>query len=386
MPLEELLQRLVKGKPGNKYFLTAYLDLRPDASGKKTYSVFLKSRLSELAARFPPHSPDHSHFAKDARQIQKFLEEKLDPSWKGLAIFACAPEELFLAVPMPQAPANKLEASPCPLLFPLLRHADLYLTYGLVAADSRQARLFLVRQSRVEKQLTLSWEDSHSTRFGRMGLSTQRFQRHQKEHLKQRAKEIAENMEKWISLERAEYLFSAAEEELARELNSRWSAAVKKKLVGLTGADPRDPEYKILSAAAMLLQTLGREKAEILAQKILEEAAPLGRATAGSEPTMNALLNHQAERVILDARFQASGWICGRCASLGTGGTPSSCPLCAGEIRPAELAEEIVCRAASQGVPLHFTQNFAPLLKAGGIAAMLKYKTPVSAGRARNIP
>jgi len=385
MPLEELLQRLVKGTPGKKYFLTAYLDLRPDARGKKTYPVFLKSRLTELAARFSSHSPEHSHFVKDSKQMQKFLEEQRDLSWKGIAFFACAPENLFIPVPMPLPPANKLEVAPCPLLFPLLQDSDLYRTYGLVAADSRQARLFLVRLSRVEKQLTLSWEDSHSTRFGRMGLSTQRFQRHQKEHVKQRAKEIAENMEKWISLEKAEYLFSVAEEDLAVELGSQWSAAAKKKLVDLPATDPRDPDHKILAAAAALLRSHGREKAEILAKKILEEAAPLGQGTVGPEPTLSALLNHQAERIVLDAQFQASGWTCEKCASLGSGGIPSSCPLCAGRIHSAELSEEIVCRAAAQGVPLHFTQNFPPVLKAGGIAAMLKYKTTVQPNRRPNI-
>jgi rubrerythrin len=280
-----------------------------------------------------------------------------------------------MAVPMPQPPGNKLDAAPCPLLFPLLRYSDLYRTYGIVAADSRQARLFLVRLSRVEKQLTLSWEDSHSTRFGRMGLSTQRFQRHQQEHLKQRAKEISDNMEKWISLEKAEYLFSAAEEDLAGELGKQWSAATKKKLIDLPATEPRDPDHKILAAAAALLHSHGREKAEILAHKILEEAAPLGQGTVGPEPTMSALLNHQAERVVLDTRFQASGWTCEKCATVGSGGTPRSCPLCDGRIHSAELSEEIVCRAASQGVPLYFTQSFPPILKAGGIAAMLKYKT-----------
>ena len=385
MPLEELLQRLVKGAPGNHSFLTAYLDLRPDASGKKTYPVFLKSRLSELAARFPPHSQEQSCFVKDSKQIQRFLEEKLDPSWKGIAIFSCASEDLFFPFPMPQPPANRLEATPCPLLFPLLRYSDLYRTYGIVAADSRQARLFLVRLSRVEKQLTLSWEDSHSTRFGRMGLSTQKFQRHQKEHIKQRAKEIAENMEKWISHEKAEYLFSVAEEPLMGELSSRWSAATKKKIVALPAVEPRDPDHRILAASAAHLQSLSEGKAETLAKKILEEAAPLGQGIVGPEPTMNALLNHQVERVVLDSHFQASGWICEKCATLGSGGTPSNCPLCAGRIHAADLPEELVCRAASQGVPLYFTQKFAPLLKAGGIAAMLKYKMTVPPGRFQNI-
>jgi hypothetical protein len=385
MPLEELLQRLVKGAPGTKCFLTAYLDLRPDAGGKKTYPVFLKRRLPELAARFPPHSPEHAAFISAAGQVQKYLAQKPDPSWKGIALFASAAEEFFLPVPLPHAPVNQMDAGPCPSLLPLLIHADLYQTYGLIAADSRQARLFLVRLSRVEKQLTLSWEDTHSTRFGRMGLSTQRFQRHQQEHIKQRAKEIAENMEAWIRLEKAEHLFAAAEEDLAGELHGRWSAAVKKKLTALPAVNPRDPEHKLLAAAATLLRALGREKAQSLARRILEEDAPVGRGTAGPEATMNALLNHQAERVVLDSAFQASGWICEKCASLGSGGTPRTCPLCAGEIHPAELAQEIACRAAAQGVPLHCTQNFPPLLKAGGIAAMLKYQTRPPAGRARNI-
>jgi hypothetical protein len=375
MPLEELLQRLVKGTPGKNYFLSAYLDLRPDTSGKKNYPVFLKSRISELASHFPAHSREQIFFVKDSKQIQKYLEEKLDPSWKGIAFFACAPDDLFLSVPMPAPPANMLEIASCPLLSPLLRYSDLYKTYGVVVANSRQARLFLVRFSRVGKQLVFSWEDSHSTRFGRMGLSTQRFQRHQKEHIKQRAKEIVENMEKWLNQERAEYLFFAAEEEMSRELEKYWSAVTRKKLVGLPSVDTRDPDHKILADAAHLLKTITREECKILAKKILEEAAPLGQGTVGPEPTLNALQNHQAERIVLDSHFQSSGWACEGCASLGSGGTPAHCPLCAGRIRSLDLHEEIVCRAKSQGLPLFFTHNFSPLLKAGGVAALLKYKT-----------
>jgi hypothetical protein len=40
-------------------------------------------------------------------------------------------------------------------------------------------------------------------------------------------------MEKWISLEKAEFLFSAAEEDLSGELARQWSAATKKKRIDL---------------------------------------------------------------------------------------------------------------------------------------------------------
>jgi hypothetical protein len=214
-----------------------------------------------------------------------------------------------------------------------------------------------------------------------MGLSTQRFQRHQKEHIKQRAKEIVENVEKWLNLVRAEYLFLAAEEEMSNELRKHWSTATKKELIALPGVDTRDPDHKILAAAAALLQTITRETAEILAKKVLEEAAPLGQGTVGPESTVNALQNHQVERIVLDSQFQASGWACDGCVNLGSGGTPAHCPLCDGTIRSIDLHEEIICKAKSQGLPLFFTHNFPPLLKAGGVAAMLKYKTGPKAAK-----
>ena len=377
MPLEELLQRLVKEGPKTKYFISAYLDLRPDPKGKKTYPVFLKGRFSELGSYFPSHSREQSFFVKDSKQIQKYLEEKLDPSWKGIALFACAPDNLFLPIPMPLPPVNKLEVAPCPRLFSLLRLSDLYRTYGIVVADSRQARLFLIRLARLEKQLTLSWEDTHSTRFGRMGWSAQRFQRHQKEHIKQRAKEIAETVEKWLKQEKAEYLFLGAEEEVAGELENQWSAATRKKVIPLPSMDSHDPDHKILAVASDLLQAITRKKAETLAQNILKEAVPLGQGTVGPEPTVSALQNHQVDRIILDSQFEAAGWACEGCASLGSGGMPTHCPVCGAKIRAAELQEEIVCKANSQGLPLLFTHQFPLLLKAGGVAAMLKFKTPL---------
>ncbi|MBI5967159.1 MAG: hypothetical protein HY882_04785, partial [Deltaproteobacteria bacterium] len=74
--------------------------------------------------------------------------------------------------------------------------------------------------------------------------------------------------------------------------------------------------------------------------------------------------------------FKATGWKCRACSSLGIGGSPQACPFCRGEISPANLREEIVAKAKSQGVDIFFTESFPSLMKAGGIAALLKYKTP----------
>jgi hypothetical protein len=375
MPLDELLQRWVKVTPGQKLFLSVYLDLRPDRSGKKLYPIFLKDHLPELFHLLPRHSPERSFLTQDIKRLQKYLEEDLDPAAKGIALFVCSSDELFVSVPMPLPPENALHLAPYPYLFSLCRQNDLYQTYTVIVAASRQARIFLVRLGRLVKQLTLSWEDKHTTRFGRMGWSLPRFERHQKEHLKQRAKEITENWEKLVHLERTEYVFGVAEEGMDAELKKQISSAARQKLIPLASCASHDPDHKVLAAAASALQEISRKEAEALARHILQEAEPLGRGTAGPEPTLSALQHHQIERLVLDTHFKATGWRCQGCAFLGIGGSPSACPLCRCAISSANLREEIIVQAKMQNIGILFTENFSPLLQVGGIAAQLKYKS-----------
>lgn len=376
MPLDELLQRLVSVTPGQKSFLSVYLDLRPNRIGKKLHTVFLKARLRELSSLLPSRASEQSLFNKDIKRIQKYLEAELDPAWKGIAIFACAADDLFLPIPMPLPPENDLTLSSTPYLFSLVRHAALYQTHAVVEANSRQARLFLIRLGHLTKQINLSWENKHTTRFGRMGWSLPRFQRHLQEHSKQRGKEIVENLRKLILPGKPEYLFVAAEEGMEAELKKQLPTPLKMRMVPLAVLDLHTPDHKLLSTASEALLAISKEKAETFSKYILEEAEPLGQATSGAEATLSVLQNHQIERMVFDARFKATGWRCPACDSLGMGGVPSSCPYCQATIFPSDLREEILAKAQSQGVDLFFTENFSPLLKAGGIAALLKYKTP----------
>jgi hypothetical protein len=204
-----MLQRLVKVGPGQKTFLSIYLDLSPD---RKKTALFLKSRLSELAKTPPAHSREQTLLARDLRRVQKYLEEDLDPAWKGIALFTCPSEDVFLAVPMSLPPANSLVLSPYPHLFSLAPG-------GLSQTRDPRGRLppgpsVLVHEGRPEKQISLFWEDKHTTRFGKMGLSFQKFQRHKQEHIKQRAKEAVENLGKWIARREIKYLFLVSEEEV----------------------------------------------------------------------------------------------------------------------------------------------------------------------------
>jgi len=64
----------------------------------------------------------------------------------------------------------KLVLSSQPHLFSLVRQADLYRPYAVLAADSRQARLFWIQEGRLEKQRSLVWEAGAHHPVGRMGF------------------------------------------------------------------------------------------------------------------------------------------------------------------------------------------------------------------------
>lgn len=374
MGLNEILPDLIKFPIDHHNVLSVYLDLRPDRSGKKLYPVYMKNRLTEMAKNFPPRAPEQAELNKEIKLIHKFLDEELNPAWKGLAIFACSAVNLFVTVPMLQPPANYVSYAPFPHLYLLLRQTPLYQTQAIIVASSRQASLNLIRMGYLAKQLNFSWEDKHTTRFGRMGWSLPKFQRHLQEHLKQRSKEIVENLEKLIIPEKFEYLFVVAEEGIEGELQKQMPASLKKKWISLTNSDIHDPLSKILAATTERLMDLFKKEAENLANYILQEAEPIGRAAWGPESVLSALQDHKIERLVLDKEFSAAGWRCTDCFSLGFGGEPKACPYCRGSIVGSYLREEILLKGKSQGIEILFTEKFTPLLKVGGIGASFKYK------------
>lgn len=379
MPFDELLPSLVKLTPGQERFLSVYLDLRPHRTGKKLYPTFLRNCLSGLATQ-PLQPGEQILLEKEIKAVQKYLEENLDPSWKGIALFSSQSAGVFVPIPLPLAPENALSLGRRPHLFALLRQAELFKPHAVAVADSRRARLLLVRLGAETKEVNLTWEETHNTRFGRMGLSLARFQRHQREHGKQRAREIADHLEKMMQAGKAETCFLVAEEGMEAEIRRQWPVA-RNRPIPLPGVQPHDAQHKILAAASDALLAMGREKAAALARQILEEAGPLGQATVGPEPTLSALQNHRVERIVFDPLFHAAGWRCDGCHCLGVGGTPSACPVCTGGISPGELREEIACQATAQGVGFCFTGDDPALRQAGGIAALLKYRAGAKTAR-----
>lgn len=374
MGLNEILPDLIKFPKDQNNVLSVYLDLRPDRSGKKLYLVYMKNRLAEMAKNFPPRAQEQAELNNDIKLIRKFLDAELNPGWKGLAIFACSAINLFVSVPMTYPPPNYMSFAPFPHLVLLLMQTPLYQPHVVIVASSRQASLNLIHMGYLTKQLNFSWEDKHTTRFGRMGWSLPKFQRHLQEHLKQRSKEIVENLEKLIIPEKFAYLFVVAEEGIEGELKKQMPAFLKKKWISLPNFAIHDSTSKILAAATEKLMNLYKKEGENLADYILQEAEPIGRAASGPERVLSALQDHKIERLVLDKEFVAPGWRCADCFSLGFGGEPKTCPYCQGSIWGTNLREEIVFKAKSQGIEILFTENFAPLLKAGGIGALFKYK------------
>ena len=92
-----LIQRVVDIQPEGFPFISVYLNTETNENGKFNYDVSLKNYIREHADVFADDSADKESFTKDVGLISDYLEN-VDPTTKGLALFACSGSDVFEAI------------------------------------------------------------------------------------------------------------------------------------------------------------------------------------------------------------------------------------------------------------------------------------------------
>jgi peptide subunit release factor 1 (eRF1) len=99
MSLHQLLDQLAAFIPTTLPVLSLYLNAQADQHGRDSFASFVRKELPARAKTYPLRSPARDSIDRDSERIQKYLQEEVQPSTNGIAIFACAgAEEFFEAV------------------------------------------------------------------------------------------------------------------------------------------------------------------------------------------------------------------------------------------------------------------------------------------------
>jgi peptide chain release factor subunit 1 len=170
-----VVDRLAAIGTTDHWVVSCYLKLEPRDRTRGKYLIKLKNRIKERLSALEARGVSREEFrtvARDLERVREYLEnpEHL-PAGRGIAIFACAPLELFDVIPLPRVFRSRLVVDHSPLVRELAAVNDEFGRLLCVVYDRTSARFFEVTAQEVVERESLAAPDA--TRTGRFHASSE---------------------------------------------------------------------------------------------------------------------------------------------------------------------------------------------------------------------
>ncbi|HEV2833780.1 MAG TPA: Vms1/Ankzf1 family peptidyl-tRNA hydrolase, partial [Pyrinomonadaceae bacterium] len=299
---EKLLDRLLQFEQTSAPFVSLYLDTRADQHGKRNLMPFVRKELNERAKTYENQSPEREGFEEDFVRIVRYLENGINSSTNGLAIFACSSANDYFEVGEFEAPfeRNRLFVSDRPHLYPLARLIDQYRRYAVVLADTNRARIFVFASGGTVNERSIENVKTKHTSVG--GWSQARYQRHEENYHLHHAKEVVEMLDRIVRDEGIEHVILAGDEATVIPLlREQLPPALSDKIIDAVSLGIDTPEHELLEET---LKTFKRHDTLTDMEKVdrlLNEYRADDLGVAGVAETLAALSNGQVEEMLITA-------------------------------------------------------------------------------------
>jgi peptide chain release factor subunit 1 len=383
------IARLMALGPTPHWVVSCYLKLEPRDRGRGKYLIKLKNRSKRLLAGLEARGvgrTERTAVERDLERIRAHLAQPSSlPAGRGIAVFACEPLRVFVAVPLPLVFRSRLVVDHSPLVRELAALDDEFGRVVCVVYDRTGARFFEVTAHGVAETLGLT--AGETTRAGRFhaqtqartrgGLGMSAFGEH--------------NFNQRIRVEKQRHYAQIAQRlfELTRE------GRVRGVVLGGTGTDVAAAEAhlhpymgdlvlgtaklnpKTASAADVLravLEVRREREREWERRHVAEltEALGTGWGVNGIDAALGALAHGQVRTLLVDPAVERSGY---RCA--GTGRLALSADDCGpeGAAEPVpDVIDEAIEEALRQGTHVDVVEDPSVRSTVDGLAALLRFK------------
>ena len=183
----------------------------------------LRRGLDEAISSYGPRGGAFESLTADMERLTTYLDEELDPAATGVVIIACQQQGVFEPVPLDVPVDSGFTIGPIPSLRQLARAADDYPPYAILAADQREAILWLMEGQTWDRGIQLE-ASGYPRKQQQGGWSQQRYQNRADERVEAFARTIAEEtrraFEEVNAPVRYQYLIVSANEQLFTLINA----------------------------------------------------------------------------------------------------------------------------------------------------------------------
>jgi peptide chain release factor subunit 1 len=347
--IRQLLRRLADWPPTDLPVISAYLDLRPQATGQnpavRSGQVVLRDRVREIERSLEDHTPAHESFTADAERINRFVEDEALPAAQGAAVFACRGENRFEALATAAEMANEVSIGRLPRLLPLARLADD--EQAVVAlADTNTLRLFTIRSGDLQEIGLVDDEPGDYSQSEVGGWSQGRFQRHVEDHRAQFAELAAEGIEQLVNRENAGVVVLAGDEIAIPLLRGALSQPVADRVRGTLRLELRATPEEVAAEALPFLAAVSDAALTDATDRLVGAVRGDGMGVAGMADTRRAAENGQVMELIVDP---------------------------AAEFGEGEI-EGLVRQAVATDARVRFIDQHSGLRELGGVGGFLRFR------------
>ena len=371
--LEDRLRELAEFDSSPWPVISLYLNTQANDRGKDQSGPWVKKELAARGRTFPPKSEESNSFEMDSQRIHAWLENQLDASSNGVAIFACSGADGFfeaiqLEAPIPQ---NEVYVQDQPHLYPLARLLDQYPTYAALIADTNSARIYVLGLNQIQAKEEVQNVKTRRSMVG--GWSQARFQRHVENFHQQHVKEIIDVLDRIVREESIKQIVLSGDQQVVIPLlRAEMPKHLDEMVVDVLRLDMATPDHTILQQGMEALRAEDARRDADRAAYLIDQYRAGGLAVAGVIDTFSALEKGQVDELIL-------------AASPGAIETPEEAmavvPQPAGaaaapdlEGRAALIADALVTKAQQTSAKVSFIESADLLAGIGGCGALLRYK------------
>jgi hypothetical protein len=314
----------------------------------------LRRDLEETVNGYGPRGAAFESLTADMERLTTYLDEELDPEATGIVVIACHQQGVFEPVPLDIPVDSGFTIGPIPSLRQLARAVDDSPPYAILAADQREAILWLMEGQTWEHGVQLE-ASGYPRKQQQGGWSQKRYQNRADERVEAFARTIAEETRRAFAEVNAPvrytYLIIAANEQMFTLLNAELHQTIQERVLGQMTLPVEANISEVTAAAEPLLEEAERKREMEAVQAVRDGVGAGGKGVAGAEDTITALETGQVMTLVMNDDFSQPGWADYTLPLFGVGSPPKEHPAGgdAADLAPTAVEDEVVRLALQIG-------------------------------------
>ncbi|UCE01339.1 MAG: hypothetical protein JSW67_08525 [Candidatus Latescibacterota bacterium] len=372
MPYTRELRDL-QSLPPTYPFLSVYLDIGHNEESAEAMRVFVRGQLRH-ALTDARRTRDRNYIDTDGRHVLAYLEDvihaRVERKSQGVALFACARQKVFHVVGSSEPFRSTFVVSDRPYLDPLQSVTSGAPRVLACLVDSRSARILELGAGSIQPQAEI--HNDVMRRHHQGGWSQMRFQRRVDDQVDHHHREVASALTQLSDREPALAVVIAGPEKVVTAFRAYLPERVVQRVVVGLPVSLKAQEREIVGRILASFERGEERRNELELERQLDDALSPTRGARGTAEVLQAANEHAIRRLYVSSDFDARGWRCTGCSSMGTH-VPLSCPFCAGIVESTDVRGELITKVLASGGEVAAVP--ASLQMQTGVAALLRYRT-----------